>query len=106
MTNTNLDPSSFLNVDDEVSQDFPDSGIRCRTTSAGHRIVEIDYYAIPSRRKPSWRRKMEASLGARRFRREFLRDWTTGVGDAYYPEFSDNGQDAYLFPFKEIPKAI
>lgn len=97
---------SFLSTEEEVSLDFPDSGIRARTTPAGHRVVEIDFWAIASRRKPSWRKKMEASLGLQRFKREFLRNWTVGVGDAYYPEFADLGQDLYIHKIADIPKGI
>lgn len=98
--------TDFLATDNEESADFPDSGIRCHTTPAGHRVITLDYWAIPARRKPSWRTKMEASLGSRRFRREFSRDWASGTGDPYYPEFAENGRERYVVPITKIPTGV
>ena len=63
-------------------------GVGFRKTSKGYVVLRLEHTADPDKRDPSW---LE---GARRampddntFRREFLLDWTSSSGEAYYPEY-------------------
>jgi len=98
--------TNFLDASQEQSGNFPDSGCKVRTTGAGWRVIELDFWAIPERRKPSWRVEMERTMGPRKFRREFLRDWDTAAGDAYYPEFQEIGRENYLATLDALPRGV
>ena len=93
----------FLDASEEESADFPNSGCTIRDTERGWRIVTLDYWAVPERRKPSWRATQERLMGKRKFAREYLRDWDSADGDVYYPEFNDLGIEHFVKPLTELP---
>lgn len=62
-------------------------GFNYRMAPSGFCVVEIDYWADPDKRDPAFADKLRRAMGETKFRREFLRDWDTGEGDIFYPEF-------------------
>lgn len=95
----------FLSPVEEESNDFPDPacGYDVRTTKKGWRVITLHFWAIPERRKPSWRANKELVMGKRKFSREFLLDWDTAEGSSYYPEFAELGRDKFIHTLSALP---
>lgn len=67
-------------------------GFNWRTAPSGFTVVEIDYWADPEKRDPAWADRIRRLMPSeKQWRREFLRDWDSGEGDSFYPEFQTWG---------------
>jgi hypothetical protein len=67
------------------------AGFHVRKAPSGFSVVEIDYWADPAK-TPMWAEKIRKLMPSeKQFRREFLRDWDSGEGDSFYPEFQTWG---------------
>lgn len=63
-------------------------GVKVRRTPRGIVVFELDYVADPAKCDPAWAAAMRLKMPSdKEWRREFLRDWTSAAGDAFYPEF-------------------
>lgn len=76
---------------------YPDAvrairGYRERITPGSKiKVIEIDFTADPSKDSVAWLDARIREQGDAKTRREYLRDWTVATGDAYYPEYANNG---------------
>lgn len=77
-------------------------GTSVRRTPRGFVVFELDYVADPVKRQPEWAAQMRAAMGDKRFRQEFLRDWSSAAGDAFYPEFGAQPHK-YIAPALRLP---
>jgi len=80
--------------------DFP--GFKTRYTSRGYCVVELDYWADPAKDEAWAENTRRGLLNDQQWRREFLRDWVTAKGHAFYPELQLN-KDLYI---KALPELI
>lgn len=72
-------------------------GLRARTTNAGHRVIELDYYADPARGEQWLEEARKRSTSAAEFQRNVLRNWSITSGTTVYPEFAEVGREKYLY---------
>lgn len=77
---------------------YPTSGYTKRHTKSGFAVVTVSYWANEDYRDPEWIKAREREQPNRAdFRREYLNDWTSPAGNAYYPEFWQyGGHDTYV----------
>ena len=77
---------------------YPHSGYRIGHTKRGFAVVTINYWADDAKRDPAWIKAREVEMPNKAdFRREYMNDWTSPAGDAYYPEFWQyGGPDTYV----------
>jgi hypothetical protein len=73
------------------------------TPKSRFKVVEIDFTADPAKDSRAWFNDQKRMLGENKVRREVLRDWTVAAGDAFYPEYANNGGMA-VYGFR--PKGI
>lgn len=64
-------------------------GMKVRHTKRGACVVELDYWADPTRNQ-TWAEEMRAVIGDVNFEREFKRNWKVAAGTAFYPEFKQD----------------
>lgn len=74
-----------------------------RTPRSGFHVIELDYWA-DEEKDAAWAAELRSRMGEKKFRREFLRDWTTSSGDAFYPEFVLN-REKYIRPCEKLLNA-
>lgn len=77
-------------------------GLRARTTGAGHRVIELDYFADPARDEAWLERARQRSTSLAEFQRNICRNWNISGGTTVYPEFGEIGRERYLFEPKEL----
>lgn len=73
-------------------------GFIIRRTSKDYTVIDLDLEADPAKRDPAWvERIMKGYTSLAKFKREMRRDWSSGSGDAYFPEFAVyGGRDFYV----------
>lgn len=80
-------------------------GVNVRRTPRGIVVFELDYIADPAKRDPAWAARMRARMpNEKEWRREFMRDWTSAAGDAFYPEFGIEPY-RYIYPATRLLNA-
>lgn len=67
----------------------PLPGVEIRKTPRGICVFTLDFWADRERQDPAWIEGMRRLMSPKDLKREFLRDWTTAAGDAFYPEWGE-----------------
>ena len=78
-------------------------GFDVRKTQDGKVVVTLLYNADPDKDSKEWLDAQRKHMpDERAFRREFLLDWTSAEGAAYYPEFAEN-PERYIRGIRVVP---
>lgn len=77
-------------------------GMTARTTSRGHRVIDLDWWADPARGEEWLAEARRRSTSASEFQRNVLRNWHISGGLAVYPEFSEIGRERFVYDAPEL----